>query len=101
MYVYCIGFERVKYLNAMQIPRWLWKWNESFYIFAKTHFWSERCLKYWENFGYMYLTDEIMIEAKILNYANPVGVAVVSLTNKSTGKIIAQGRHTMYYWSKL
>ena len=49
----------------------------------------------------MYLTDEIMIEAKILNYANPVGVAVVSLTNKSTGKIIAQGRHTMYYWSKL
>ena len=49
----------------------------------------------------MFLKDEIMIEAKILNYANPIGVAVVSLTNKSTGKIIAQGRHTMYYWSKL
>ena len=29
-----------------------------------------------------------MIEAKILNYANPIGVAVVSLTNKSTGRIM-------------
>lgn len=48
-----------------------------------------------------HIDDEVEIEAKVLKYAKPIGVVAVDLTNKTTGQLIAQGRHTMYYSSKL
>ncbi|ONK56445.1 uncharacterized protein A4U43_C10F8790 [Asparagus officinalis] len=43
-----------------------------------------------------YLHDEIEIEAKVLRMGKRVGVAMVELREKKTGKLIAQGRHAKY-----
>ncbi|XP_026429711.1 acyl-coenzyme A thioesterase 13-like [Papaver somniferum] len=45
---------------------------------------------------YVYLDEEIEIEAKVVRVRETVGVATVELRKKKTGKIVAQGRHTMY-----
>ncbi|KAI3864280.1 hypothetical protein MKX03_006113 [Papaver bracteatum] len=45
---------------------------------------------------YVYLDEEIEIEAKVVRVGKAVGVATVELRKKKTGKIVAQGRHTMY-----
>ncbi|KAK9167680.1 hypothetical protein Scep_002871 [Stephania cephalantha] len=40
--------------------------------------------------------DEVEIEAKVLRMGKAIGVVVVELRKKKTGKIMAQGRHTKY-----
>lgn len=40
--------------------------------------------------------EEIEIEAKVLRIGKAIGVATVELRKKSSGKVIAQGRHTKY-----
>ncbi|XP_015996382.2 acyl-coenzyme A thioesterase 13 [Rousettus aegyptiacus] len=42
------------------------------------------------------LGEEIMITAHVLKQGRKLGFAYVDLTNKATGKLIAQGRHTKY-----
>jgi len=42
------------------------------------------------------MQDEIEIEAKVLRLGKRVGVAMVELREKKTGKVIAQGRHAKY-----
>lgn len=42
------------------------------------------------------LQEEIEIEAKSLRVGKAVAVINVELRKKSTGKIVAQGRHTKY-----
>ncbi|GMI68537.1 hypothetical protein like AT1G04290 [Hibiscus trionum] len=43
-----------------------------------------------------YADDEIEIEAEALHVGKAVAVLSIELRKKSTGKIIAQGRHTKY-----
>ncbi|KAJ8641869.1 hypothetical protein MRB53_018563 [Persea americana] len=43
-----------------------------------------------------FLDEELEIEAKVLRVGKTVGVVSVELRKKSTGKIVAQGRHTKY-----
>ncbi|KAI9114385.1 hypothetical protein K1719_014613 [Acacia pycnantha] len=43
-----------------------------------------------------YVDEEIEIEARTLRVGKAVGVVSVELRKKKTGKIVAQGRHTMY-----
>lgn len=40
--------------------------------------------------------EEILITAQILKQGRNLAFATVDLTNKATGKLIAQGRHTKY-----
>ncbi|KFZ64967.1 Acyl-coenzyme A thioesterase 13, partial [Podiceps cristatus] len=40
--------------------------------------------------------EEILITAQILKQGRNIAFATVDLTNKATGKLIAQGRHTKY-----
>ncbi|XP_076186230.1 acyl-coenzyme A thioesterase 13 isoform X3 [Aptenodytes patagonicus] len=40
--------------------------------------------------------EEILITAQILKQGRNIAFASVDLTNKATGKLIAQGRHTKY-----
>ncbi|XP_042320962.1 acyl-coenzyme A thioesterase 13 [Sceloporus undulatus] len=40
--------------------------------------------------------DEIQITAKILKQGRSLAFATVDLTNKATGRLIAQGRHTKH-----
>ncbi|NWJ07010.1 ACO13 thioesterase, partial [Crypturellus undulatus] len=40
--------------------------------------------------------DEVLITAQILKQGRNLAFASVDLTNKATGKLIAQGRHTKY-----
>ncbi|KAK9162146.1 hypothetical protein Syun_003048 [Stephania yunnanensis] len=40
--------------------------------------------------------DEVEIDAKVLRMGKAIGVVVVELRKKKTGKIMAQGRHTKY-----
>lgn len=42
------------------------------------------------------LGDEIVITAHVLKQGKILGFASVDLTNKATGKLIAQGRQTKY-----
>lgn len=43
-----------------------------------------------------FLNEEVEIEAKVLRVGKAVGVTSVEFRKKSSGKIIAQGRHTKY-----
>ncbi|XP_060630894.1 acyl-coenzyme A thioesterase 13 [Anolis sagrei] len=43
--------------------------------------------------------DEILITAEILKQGKRLAFTTVDLTNKATGKLIAQGRHTKYLGS--
>ncbi|KAK4741818.1 hypothetical protein SAY87_025406 [Trapa incisa] len=43
-----------------------------------------------------YIDEEIEIEAKVLRVGKAIGVVTVELRKKSSGRIIAQGRHTKY-----
>ena len=43
-----------------------------------------------------FIQEEIEIEAKVLRGGKAGGVASVELRKKSSGKIVAQGRHTKY-----
>ncbi|XP_028770899.1 acyl-coenzyme A thioesterase 13 [Neltuma alba] len=43
-----------------------------------------------------YANEEIEIEARTLRIGKAVGVVSVELRKKKTGKLFAQGRHTMY-----
>ncbi|XP_035406472.1 acyl-coenzyme A thioesterase 13 [Cygnus atratus] len=40
--------------------------------------------------------EEVLITAQILKQGRNIAFATVDLTNKATGKLIAQGRHTKY-----
>ncbi|NXO00705.1 ACO13 thioesterase, partial [Rhinopomastus cyanomelas] len=40
--------------------------------------------------------EEVLITAQILKQGRNIAFATVDLTNKTTGKLIAQGRHTKY-----
>ncbi|XP_010214839.1 PREDICTED: acyl-coenzyme A thioesterase 13, partial [Tinamus guttatus] len=40
--------------------------------------------------------EEVLITAQILKQGRNLAFATVDLTNKATGKLIAQGRHTKY-----
>ncbi|NXI50726.1 ACO13 thioesterase, partial [Chloroceryle aenea] len=40
--------------------------------------------------------EDILITAQILKQGRNIAFATVDLTNKTTGKLIAQGRHTKY-----
>ncbi|XP_063155057.1 acyl-coenzyme A thioesterase 13 isoform X2 [Candoia aspera] len=40
--------------------------------------------------------EEILITAEVLKQGKTLGFANVNLTNKATGRLIAQGRHTKY-----
>nr|XP_056710703.1 acyl-coenzyme A thioesterase 13 [Euleptes europaea] len=44
--------------------------------------------------------DEILITAEVLKQGRSLAFANVDLTSKSTGKLIAQGRHTKFLGSK-
>ncbi|KAI4336433.1 hypothetical protein L6164_014962 [Bauhinia variegata] len=43
-----------------------------------------------------YVDEDIEIEGRTLRVGKAVGVVTVELRKKKTGKIFAQGRHTMY-----
>lgn len=45
---------------------------------------------------WLFIQEEIEIEAKALRVGKAIGVVSVELKKKKTGKIIAQGRHTKY-----
>ncbi|KYO35440.1 acyl-coenzyme A thioesterase 13 [Alligator mississippiensis] len=40
--------------------------------------------------------EEVLITAQVLKQGRSIAFASVDLTNKATGKLIAQGRHTKY-----
>jgi len=40
--------------------------------------------------------EEILITAQILKQGRNIAFATVDLTNKATGKLVAQGRHTKF-----
>ncbi|XP_019399911.1 PREDICTED: acyl-coenzyme A thioesterase 13 [Crocodylus porosus] len=43
--------------------------------------------------------EEVLITAQVLKQGRSIAFASVDLTNKATGKLIAQGRHTKYLGS--
>eukprot|EP00262_Sarcandra_glabra_P009260 TRINITY_DN2336_c0_g2_i1.p1 TRINITY_DN2336_c0_g2~~TRINITY_DN2336_c0_g2_i1.p1 ORF type:complete len:192 (-),score=43.28 TRINITY_DN2336_c0_g2_i1:248-739(-) len=43
-----------------------------------------------------FLDEEIEIEAKVLRVGKAIGVVIVELRKKKTGKVVAHGRHTKY-----
>ncbi|KAH7415372.1 hypothetical protein KP509_14G039900 [Ceratopteris richardii] len=46
--------------------------------------------------SYAKIDDEVEVEAVVIKYTESLGVVTVNLSNKSTGQLVAQGRHTMY-----
>ncbi|CAM8894697.1 unnamed protein product [Rhodiola kirilowii] len=40
--------------------------------------------------------EELEIEARVLRVGKPVGVVSVEIRTKASGKVVAQGRHSMY-----
>ncbi|XP_030408411.1 acyl-coenzyme A thioesterase 13-like isoform X2 [Gopherus flavomarginatus] len=42
------------------------------------------------------IEEEILITAQILKQGRSIAFASVDVTNKATGKFVAQGRHTLY-----
>ena len=43
--------------------------------------------------------EDVLITAQVLKQGRTLAFATVDLTNKSTGKLIAQGRHTKHLGS--
>lgn len=43
--------------------------------------------------------EDVLITAQVLKQGRSLAFATVDLTNKATGKIIAQGRHTKHLGS--
>ncbi|KAI5072885.1 hypothetical protein GOP47_0012991 [Adiantum capillus-veneris] len=44
-----------------------------------------------------HIDDEIEVDAMVSKYTTSIGVVIVKLTNKRTGELVAEGRHTMYF----
>ncbi|MBN3295348.1 ACO13 thioesterase, partial [Amia calva] len=45
------------------------------------------------------LGDDVLITAQVLKQGRTLAFATVDITNKATGKLIAQGRHTKHLGS--
>ncbi|MCO5602413.1 hypothetical protein L7F22_056544 [Adiantum nelumboides] len=44
-----------------------------------------------------HIDDDIEVESVVSKYTKSIGVVVVRLTNKRTGELVAEGRHTLYF----